>query len=139
MEQANTANNSKEDSFEEYQKSKRRRLEVEADRSTNSVSLSLLLETYEQHSPSLHYKASIIKYWEGLQNDEPVLCQLAGIVNTAAPTEVSVERVFSILGVVYNNRRARLNPILLQHLMLINLNKEMVPEINKRALEEHEN
>lgn len=89
--------------------------------------------------PKMHHKESILKYWEDRKNDDPVLYQLACIINTIAPTQVTVERAFSILNLVYNSRRTSLDPNLLEQLLLINLNKELVGVINKRDLEKLDN
>lgn len=139
VESNDVSNSSKDDSFEEYQKAKRKCIADAAKQSTDTNSLPLLMEKYETSLPDLHYKESILKYWESRKNEEPTLYQLACIVNTIAPTQVTVERAFSILSLVYNSRRTCLDPELLEHLLLVNLNKEMVPNINMRDLQKLEN
>lgn len=134
-----TSNDSNDDSFERYQKAKRKRLTDEASEPTDPNSLPILMERYEKSMPELHYKESILKYWENRKIEDPILYQLACIVNTIAPTQVTVERAFSILGLVYNARRTSLDPKLLEHLLLVNLNKEMVPSINARDLQNLDN
>lgn len=139
VERTETLVSSKEDPFEEYQKAKRKRSAVAAIESTDPNNLTILMEKYEASLPELHYKESILKYWENCKEDHPVLYQLACIINTIAPTQVTVERAFSILGLVYTNRRTSLAPDLLEHILIIKLNKEMVPSINVRDLQNSEN
>lgn len=139
VEPNDVSNSSKDDSFEEYQRAKRKCIADAAKESTDPNSLPLLMEKYETSLPELHYKESILKYWESHKNDDPILYQLACIVNTIAPTQVTVERAFSILNLVYNSRRTSLDPELLEHLLLVSLNKEMVSNINMRDLQKLEN
>lgn len=139
VERSDISSESNDDSFEEYQKAKRRRLALDVQNETiDDNSLTLLMEQYENSLPELHYKEPILNYWESRKSADPIIYQLACIVNTIAPTQVTVERAFSILGIVYNSRRTSLEPGLLEHLLIINLNKEMVPSINNRDLKKHE-
>lgn len=139
VERTETPNTSKEDSFEEYLKAKRQRVADHANDIADPNSLTLLMENYETTLPELHYKEYILEYWDTRKNEDPILYLLASIVNTIAPTQVTVERAFSILALVYNSRRTSLEPGLLEHLLLVNLNKEMVPDINMRDLQKVEN
>lgn len=130
---------SKDSSFEEYLETKKRRPNASSSETDDSINLSLLLETYEKTMPNMNYKESILRYWESRKEVDPILYAMACIIYTVAPTQVAVERTFSILGLVYNHRRTRLHPELLENLLMINLNKTMVPVINERDLKRIEN
>lgn len=134
-----TQNDSKDDSFEEALKAKRAKRTEIVKVPIDPINLTTLMEQYERDVPEMNYKQSILKYWEDRKSDDPVLHELACIINTIAPTQVTVERSFSILNLVYNSRRTSLDPMLLEQILLINLNKELVSYINKRDLEKVDN
>lgn len=125
------------DSFEEYQAEKRKRLTssvFEAIEPSEADNIMSLFEKYEKCLPAMSHREPILLYWESRKDTDPVLYQLASMVNTIPPTQVTVERAFSILSLVYNARRTRLSPDLLQYILLINLNKDLVPGINAEDL-----
>lgn len=125
------------DSFEEYQAEKRKRLissVPEVCEPSDADNIMSMFEEYEKNLPAMHHREPILPYWEKRKNTDPVLYQLASMVNTIPPTQVTVERAFSILSLVYNARRTRLSPHLLQYILLINLNKDLVPGINAEDL-----
>lgn len=94
----------------------------------------ILLEQYDDKPIRLNSKYSILQYWEDNKYVHPELYQLACIVNTIAPTQVSVERAFSALSWIYSHKRSRLSPDLLENILLANLNGEMVAEIHQDNL-----
>lgn len=135
--QVDTASTSRNDSFEEFQAAKRKRsalITSEKNRPSSEANLMLLFEKYENELPEMHHRDSILAHWQSRKETDPVLYRLASMINTIPPTQVTVERSFSILGLVYNCRRTQLSPDLLQHLLLININKELVPGINAQDL-----
>lgn len=68
---------------------------------------------------------SPIEYWASLQKKEPILYEIASIVNAASPTETSVERCFSALGYIFNSRRTNLSEKSLRTILLTRLNKNL--------------
>lgn len=70
----------------------------------------IFLEQYDEKPIRLNHKYSILQYWEEQRDKYPELHQLACIVNTIAPTQVSVERAFSTLNWIYPHKRSRLSP-----------------------------
>lgn len=133
----NTPTKTAHDSFEEYQAEKRKRLTSsvsEASEPSDADNIMSLFEQYEKHLPAMNHREPILLYWESRKDTDPVLYQLASMANTIPPTQVTVERAFSILSLVYNARRTRLSPDLLQYILLINLNKDLVPGINAEDL-----
>lgn len=94
----------------------------------------IFLEQYDEKPLRLNHKYSILQYWEENKDRHPELYQLACIVNTIAPTQVSVERAFSTLNWIYSHKRSRLAPELLENILLINLNSNMVAKIHQDDL-----
>lgn len=131
--QEDTNDSNADDSFEKYRAAKRARLvdtTRDENRPSDELNIVLLLENYEKNLPEMRVRDSILTYWLSRKESDPILYQLASMVNTIPPTQVTVERAFSILGLIYNARRTRLSPEMLQHILLIKLNKDLVPEIN---------
>lgn len=132
-----SAETTEHDSFEEFRTKKRKYLAPnvsEVSEPSDADNIMSLLEQYEKNLPEMSHRAAILPYWESRKNTDPVLYQLASMVNTIPPTQVTVERAFSILSLIYNARRTRLSPELLQYILLINLNKDLVPGINSEDL-----
>lgn len=124
---------SNDDSYEKYRSAKRKCVMAagnDESQLSEEDSIMLLLEEYEMNLPNMLDQDSILDHWECRKNSDPILYQVASMVNSIAPTEVTVERAFSILSLVYNSRRTRLSPNLLQQILLIKLNKDLVTAIN---------
>lgn len=84
-----TENEKGNDSYEEYRAAKRKRLSLpmsEDNGSTDETNIMLLLEKYERHLPEMKDRSSILAYWESRKEADPVLYQLASMVNTISPT-----------------------------------------------------
>lgn len=67
-----------------------------------------------------------IKHWAYLKTNEPELYKIICTVNAAAPTQVSVERVFSGLSFVLSACRTRLSDALLDSILISRLNKSLL-------------
>lgn len=127
------AGHTKDDSFELHWEAKRPCTATNAsDIETNQ--LDLLFDKYERNTPSMGYKTNIMSFWESRKSDFPELYHLACVMNVVAPTQVSVERNFSILKHVQNNRRTSLSSKMLEDLLIINFNRGMVARINEKEL-----
>lgn len=96
----------------------------------------IFLDKYDENPVRLKYKYSILQYWEENKHESPELYKLACILNAIAPTEVSVERAFSTLRFILTHTRTNLLPDMLQNILLINLNKDMVPKIHQEDLKQ---
>lgn len=80
----------------------------------------------------IHHKNSILEFWISRKDVDPVLYNLACIINAIPPTQATVERAFSILGYILNPRRTRLSEKMLEMILMINLNKDLVGQIFER-------
>lgn len=71
---------------------------------------------------------SPIEFWADWKNIDRELLDIVSIVNAAAPTQASVERVFSALSFILSSRRTRLGDNLLDNILIIRLNKQLLIE-----------
>lgn len=79
-----------------------------------------------------HNKSSLSDFWDEHKNALPEMYELASLIHSIPPTQNTVERSFSILGYIYDCRRTKLSPELLQNILIINLNRDFVDQINDR-------
>lgn len=90
-----------------------------------------LLESYDQIE-RIHNKHSIVEFWNGRKDVDPVLYESASIIHAIPPSQATVERAFSILNYILNPRRTRLSQSMLENILMINLNKDLVDAIHCR-------
>lgn len=102
--------------------------------STEPVHFEESLRAYEaiERQPN---KGSLLEFWKKNKEVHPEVYEVASIVHSIPPTQSTVERSFSILSYILSCRRTKLSPELLENILLINLNRELVDEINQRDLE----
>lgn len=93
-----------------------------------------MFTAYDQ-STRIHHKNSILEYWKDNGERYPVLNELASIIHSIPPSQTTVERAFSVLGYIYNSRRTRLSPQILEDILMLILNRNIVETIHKRDLE----
>lgn len=99
----------------------------------DSVAFEKLFQSYD-NVERIHRKHSLLEFWNERKNEDPVVYQLACIIHSIPPTQATVERAFSTLGYIYNPKRTRLSPRMLENILLIRLNKDLVEPINHRDL-----
>lgn len=100
---------------------------------TNEVDFQKSLLTYEAIERQ-HNKSSLLDFWKKNKEAHPEVYEVATIVHSIPPTQSTVERSFSILGYILSCRRTNLSPELLEKILLINLNRDLAEEINRRDL-----
>lgn len=103
-------------------------------KTTKTDDIEMLLDMFDPEilSPS----EAIITYWETEQKNHPQLYKLAKVVFAIPPTEVEIERNFSKLNYIFNDRRCRLTQERLEDIMIINLNPDLFNEVkNDEILE----
>lgn len=98
----------------------------------NHINIDLILDLFQPEI--LASKNSILEYWENAKTAHPELYKLAMLVFSVPPTEVTIERDFSHLNHVFNNKRSALNSARLNDIMIINLNKENFHKIKGEEL-----
>lgn len=91
---------------------------------------------FEKNEKRLPANYSILKYWIGNKEKYPNLFLIAEAINGIPPTQVSVERSFSTLGIIYNSKRVQLKQQMLENIIHLKLNKDMVYAIFDTDLKE---
>lgn len=61
---------------------------------------------------------------------------VATVLFGVPPTQATVERTFSVVGFIFNNRRFKLSQSMLESIMLTKMNKDLAEEIFKADVEE---
>lgn len=89
----------------------------------------IILNKYESNTHRLHHSQSIRAFWEENKKTYPELYEVARIYLAIPPTQSTVERSFSTLSFIYNNRRSSLGQQLLENIILIKLNKEIAIDV----------
>lgn len=98
------------------------------------VDIEHLIELF-QPDPLLS-KESVLKYWKMAKNVHPEIYKLAAIVFAIPPTEVQIERDFSKLDYVFNDRRCSLIQERLEDIMLLNLNPALFFQVKSDEMAE---
>lgn len=108
--------------LDNYLTGRRTRCSNEANNYRN-VDIELVLDQFQP--PQLPSNASILDYWQTAKDEHPELYELAMIVYAIPPTEVKIERDFSLLNHVFSKRRGQLDLDRLADIMMINRNPEI--------------
>lgn len=96
--------------------------------------IEFLLENFDPGR--LSSKESVLNYWQTVKSIHVELYQLAQIVYSIPPTEVQIERDFSKLGYVFNDRRCNLIQDRLEDVMILNLNPDLFYVVKQEELRE---
>jgi len=81
-------------------------------------------EIDEYKEKRIEIDTDLMQYWKEKQYTVPYLTKLANIVHAVPVTQVSVERSFSALKLMLNEKRYNLSAENLQKLMFIKLNNK---------------
>lgn len=73
---------------------------------------------------------SILKFWATKKKNYPILYEIAMVIFGIAPTEVTIERMFSVFGYIFNDYRTALSQPLLEDILIICLNPDLFEEVN---------
>lgn len=96
--------------------------------------IELILDAFQpERIPPNH---SILEFWEANRLVYPELYELAMIVYSVPPAEVTVERDFSHLNHVFNSKRGGLESARLNDIMMLNLNSEVFYTVKSEELRE---
>lgn len=82
------------------------------------------IENFEITHKRIPLDANIFSYYESIRYNYPQIYELAAVVFGVPATQVSVERAFSSLHFILNERRYNLNPQMLENLLFIKLNSK---------------
>ncbi|XP_065323660.1 uncharacterized protein LOC135930799 [Gordionus sp. m RMFG-2023] len=76
----------------------------------------------------LEKDTNLLNYWENVKNSMPELYKLAITVLAVPATQVSVERAFSSLKFILSAQRTKLNPEILENILVIRSNSLFKPK-----------
>ena len=82
------------------------------------------LNLYEKFRWDPKSNKSSVEYWLSKSKELPLLSSIALDVMAIPGTEVSVERLFSHLKIVFTDKRSRMDKTLLESILLLRLNKK---------------
>lgn len=97
----------------------------------NSISSNMVLVPLREMFIKYHavkpcdIKSQVFDFWRERKQDFPLLFDLACIIHAVHAGQCCVERNFSALQCVYDNRRCRLLPQRLSNILMIRLNKDV--------------
>jgi hAT family C-terminal dimerisation region len=77
----------------------------------------------------LTFFENVLDNWEMRRFDDPTLFELSQVILAVPPTQVSVERAFSALGLVLSARRNRLSDNAINDLLICKLNSDIFDQI----------
>lgn len=98
----------------------------------NNVDIEYELTTFEPDE--MIPKQDIISYWSLQRNKHKHLYELAKCIYSIPPTEVDIERDFSLLNFVYTKRRGNLSEEHLTDILRIHLNKDLFFVVKEEEL-----
>ncbi len=109
------------DLFEALLKKKEATTARQQVRSKESRRMDVLLDAF-LNEPRLDKTESVLLYWRCQKKKMPELYLLSQVVLSAPFTQVSVERAFSQLKFILNPQRSRLDPKVLDDILLVRCN-----------------
>lgn len=83
--------------------------------------INILLDLFDNQK-KIKPSEDILVYWEFLKVSQPELHSLAMVIFSIPATQVSVERAFSALKLIYSDQREPLTPDNLEDVLLVRLN-----------------
>lgn len=105
--------------------------------STNEMNdIELIIDLYDPEPMPFNDELTVMDYWEKEKEKQPQLYKLAAIVFSIPPTETQIERDFSHLDYVFNDRRCSLTEERLEDIMVINLNPQLFDIVKEEELKE---
>lgn len=70
--------------------------------------------------------SSVLSFWERMKLQLPELYDISTAVTAIPPTQATVERAFSALGLILTSRRTKIGDTILQNILLIRFNKNLM-------------
>lgn len=122
------------DIFRNYMKNKgKHRQSVLESTTTNDEfldSIDLFIERENTEDCTFDDSWSILKFWESKKKSHPLLYEVAMVIFAIAPTQVTIERLFSVFAHIFNDHRISLFQPLLEDILIICLNQDLFEEVN---------
>lgn len=122
------------DIFRNYMKNKGKHRQMELENTTtndeflNSVNSFIERESIEDCTFGDYW--SIVHFWDSKKKAYPLLYEVAMVIFAIAPTQVTIERLFSVFAHIFNDHRTSLSQQLLEDILIICLNTDLFEEVN---------
>lgn len=134
-----SANNSSNmDIFRNYMKNKGKHRQMVLESTTTDDeflnSIDLFIERENTEDCTFDDSWSILKFWESKKKSYPLLYEMAMVIFAIAPTQVTIERLFSVFAHIFNDHRTSLSQELLEDILIICLNKDLFEEVNSEDI-----
>lgn len=96
------------------------------------LSIEQELEMFQPEK--LSSDASVISFWRSIKEQNHHLYEIATVIYAIPPAETQIERDFSLLEFIFNQRRQRLCSEMIEAILTINLNSEIFFEVKKEKI-----
>lgn len=106
------------------------------DYTKSKAEFMIIVNNYELNTKRIHHSKSIHEFWKNSKETYPELYEVATIYLGIPPTQSTVERSFSTLSYIYNNRRSRLSPNTLENIIMLKLNADLALNIFQEEINE---
>lgn len=103
-----------------------------ATRQDCNTDIEMIIDLFQLDVEPMH--TSILEYWENIKDEHPELYQIAMVIFSVPPTEVQIERDFSVLDFIFTKRRGNLCEDRLEEIFLIHLNKDLFYDVNQNEI-----
>lgn len=131
-ENENMASNA--DIFRNYMKSKGKQRQIVLENTTTNDefldSIDSFIERESTEEGTMDDSWSILKFWDSKKKTYPLLYEIAMVIFAIAPTQVTIERLFSVFAHIFNDYRTSLSQRLLEDILMICLNPDLFDEVN---------
>lgn len=98
-------------------------LDVQPAAACKNVCVETEIELFQ--AEKLPSNTSVISFWKSVKEQNQHLYELAKVIYAIPPTEVQIERDFSMLQFIFSQRRQSLSTEILEAILTINLNPEL--------------
>lgn len=109
---------------------------LSTDHVQNDCGFSIEREIELFQPDKISYDYDIISYWQSIKEEKKNLYEIAMVIYAIPPAETQIERDFSILEFVFNQRRQGLKSEMIESILTINLNPQMFHEIKTEQISE---
>lgn len=99
----------------------------------NTDSDSILL-AFGELDKETRQNTPVLDYWEQNKTKYPEIYELAVVLNGIPPSQSTIERTFSTISNIFNNKRCNLAQDLLEAILLVCINKNITEEIFKHDI-----
>lgn len=104
------------------------------DYTTSNATMYEILYKFDSQIDRIPATQNVLEFWHKKKNEFPEIYLLSTTNDAVPPTQSTTERAFSTLSFVYDDKRTKLSLVLLEHILIIRLNKDLALEIFEENL-----